>query len=62
MRSCLKLTITGFILGATLLLGALLFPRDWIKPKDESGLAAVLFGVGILAGLASLFALLNIYS
>jgi len=62
MRSCLKLTTTGFVLGATLLLGAVFFPRDWIKPSDEGGVAAWLFLVGVMAGLASLFTLINIYS
>jgi len=62
MRSYLKLMITGFVVGATFLFGVLLFPRDWIKPGDDGGIAALLFIVGILLGLACLYTLVNIYS
>jgi len=62
MRSCIKLMTTGFVLGATLLFGALWFPRDWIEPNEEGGIAALLFLVGVLAGLACLFTLINMYN
>lgn len=57
MRSCLKLAFTGFVLGATMLFGVLLFPRDWIDANDDSDLAGWLFLIGVMVGMASLFAI-----
>lgn len=59
MRSCLKLAFTGFILGATMFFGVLLFPWGWINAKDDNDLAGWLFLIGVVVGIASLFTVLN---
>jgi len=50
MRSCIKLALTGFVVGLTMFFGSLCFPRTWIKPEEEGGLAALLFLIGLILG------------
>jgi len=59
VRSYLKMTLTGFALGSTMFAAALLFPRGWVKPKDEGGLAALLFLMALIAGIVSLISLVG---